>query len=239
MQIIVNHLTRMQHGYICVAGLDLATGDHVRPDSPGRLTVRHLTRYGGPFALGGVVDLGRVHPHGRSPTVEDCRVDPHRLHRLRQATANEFWEHVSAVSRLRLTMIFGPALTVTLHGAGTVAVGQGIASLGCLLIGGPRTLYLKRRPNRLSQVRLRFSDGDLDADAAVTDLRLYDVEQQTPDERIVADLDHWLQRGSDVILGVGLSRPYAPDLDQPPVHWLQVNAILPAEAPLWEATPDG
>jgi hypothetical protein len=31
MQIIVNHLTRMQVGYICVAGINTANNQHVRP----------------------------------------------------------------------------------------------------------------------------------------------------------------------------------------------------------------
>ena len=31
MKIVVNHLTRMQLGRICVAGVDMATGKHVRP----------------------------------------------------------------------------------------------------------------------------------------------------------------------------------------------------------------
>jgi hypothetical protein len=31
VKIVVNHLTRMQQGYICVSGLKLGTCHHVRP----------------------------------------------------------------------------------------------------------------------------------------------------------------------------------------------------------------
>jgi len=61
LKIVVNHLTRMQQGYLCVAGLDVNTGEHVRPVLPGqRLPTSLLTRYGGPFDMGVIVDLGAV-----------------------------------------------------------------------------------------------------------------------------------------------------------------------------------
>ena len=51
MQVVINHLTRMNTGYMCVAGLDLKNGKHVRPVLGGRLGVellrkkrRHLLR---------------------------------------------------------------------------------------------------------------------------------------------------------------------------------------------------
>jgi hypothetical protein len=51
MRIIVNHLTRMQPGYICVAGVDVSSGQHVRPELRGRLTTDLLTLNGGPFDI--------------------------------------------------------------------------------------------------------------------------------------------------------------------------------------------
>jgi hypothetical protein len=42
MQIVINHLTRMQRGFMCVAGVDLATGRHVRPVLASQLL--HPTR---------------------------------------------------------------------------------------------------------------------------------------------------------------------------------------------------
>ena len=34
MKIVVSHLTRMQRGTVCVAGLDVDSGQHVRPIPP-------------------------------------------------------------------------------------------------------------------------------------------------------------------------------------------------------------
>ncbi len=77
MQILVNHLTRMQPGYICVAGIDLETGTHVRPVLwYGRLSTSLLLKNGGPFELGCVVDLGPTVCVGRAPEHEDHRFNP-------------------------------------------------------------------------------------------------------------------------------------------------------------------
>jgi hypothetical protein len=45
MRIVVNHLTRMQPGYICVAGMERQGGRHVRPVlAGGRWTRAYLGR---------------------------------------------------------------------------------------------------------------------------------------------------------------------------------------------------
>jgi hypothetical protein len=64
VKIVVNHLTRMQQGYICVSGLKLGTCHHVRPILSGnRLSTGLLRRNGGPFDMAVIVDLGTVKPH--------------------------------------------------------------------------------------------------------------------------------------------------------------------------------
>jgi hypothetical protein len=40
MQLIINHLTRMQPGYFCTAGIEPSTGLHVRPIVSGGLIQR-------------------------------------------------------------------------------------------------------------------------------------------------------------------------------------------------------
>jgi hypothetical protein len=65
MQIIVNHLTRMQPGFICVAGVDVSSGRHVRPVLGRRLTTDLLASKGGPFDMAELVDLGAVECCGR------------------------------------------------------------------------------------------------------------------------------------------------------------------------------
>ena len=55
MQLVINHLTRMQQGCMCTAGIDLATGLHVRPVLDRQMTIDMLSVYGGPFDIGRIV----------------------------------------------------------------------------------------------------------------------------------------------------------------------------------------
>jgi hypothetical protein len=238
VRIVVNHLTRMSHGYICAAGIDLETGAHIRPTSYGRLSQHLLTKYGGPFDLGNIVDLGRVVHEGKPPETEDHRFEPKQARRLRLAAADEFWERLTRTAESRLSSIFGPVLTRAGAFSYTVPLGAGQASLGCLAPPHRPELYLKPRPGRSDQVRMRLSDGEIEADAGVTDLRLYDDQDNAPDQRLVADIAAWMTKSRGVILSVGLSRPFGPDPDAPPVHWLQVNNIHFVEAPLWRPRLD-
>ena len=58
MRIIINHLTRMQKGFICVAGLETKTQRHIRPVVHGRLGVDFLARGLGPFEIAHEIDIG-------------------------------------------------------------------------------------------------------------------------------------------------------------------------------------
>ena len=90
MKIVVCHLTRMQRGTVCVAGLDVETGQHVRPVPPmGVLQSRVTATRGGPFDMATVVDLGLTRPVPTPPEVEDhemtwwhARASPPRRARL-------------------------------------------------------------------------------------------------------------------------------------------------------------
>jgi hypothetical protein len=78
MKIVVNHLTRMRGERICVAGVDWATAEHVRPvTGPTSPLTRELLRSsGGLFEIGAVVDLGPVAACGQPPETEDHRFSP-------------------------------------------------------------------------------------------------------------------------------------------------------------------
>ena len=65
MQLVVSHVTRMQPGYICVAGVEITRGKRVRPVTYGRLPTSLLAREGGPFDMAALVELGPV-SHARS-----------------------------------------------------------------------------------------------------------------------------------------------------------------------------
>src|SRR5712691_1306515 len=75
MRVVINHLTRMGAPRICVAGIDQTTDRHIRPTTPANdpITRSLLEEMGGPFGLGGVVDLGTVHPTPGRPESEDHR----------------------------------------------------------------------------------------------------------------------------------------------------------------------
>lgn len=75
MQVVINHVTRMSSPRICVAGVDRATSEHVRPTT-GRsdpITRDLLRENGGPFGMGALVDLGSVTAEPSPPETEDRR----------------------------------------------------------------------------------------------------------------------------------------------------------------------
>ena len=233
MQIIVNHLTRMQPGYICVAGIDVATGAHVRPAARGRLERRLLARYRGPFDIGHLVDLGKTDPVGRPPEVEDQRIELGRLRYQHTLRADEFWEHLQRTAKPRLSDIFGPELTQSGRGC-VLAEGHGQASLGCLRPLGKPLLSLQTRANRPDQVRLRVADGQFDVEVSIMDIRLYNDADYSPNRERIAQIAARLTQTSDIILSVGLTRLFTFDPDRAPVHWLQVNNIHFADDPIWQ-----
>ena len=132
MKIVVNHLTRMQPGYICVAGIDLDTNRHVRPVIEGSmLTSRMLALHGGFFEIGHLLDLGKVEYVGRAPEIEDYHFDPRKIIRMGKVSPGPFWKLLKKVARPTFSQIFGPSLKSYGHGA-VVKLGAGEASLGCL-----------------------------------------------------------------------------------------------------------
>jgi hypothetical protein len=74
VQIVVNHLTRMRGERICVAGIDMQTGEHVRPTTSAAapLTRRLLRSNGGPFEVGAVVDLGSARSGAAPDRSQSC-----------------------------------------------------------------------------------------------------------------------------------------------------------------------
>ena len=227
MQIVVNHLTRMQPGYICVAGLDRTTGRHVRPVLEARLSTRLLVTQGGPFALGAVVDLGSVTFVGHAPEMEDYRFNQWKARRVQEFSAGEFWRLLQAAARPHLADIFGGALQQH-DTACTVDVGDGTASLGCLRVEHPQIAV-----DANDKIRMRLTDGQFQAIVSVADLRLYEPDHLTPRRALVEQVAQRLADGVAVILSVGLSRPFLKPGDTASHHWLQVNNVHLADDPLW------
>ncbi|MGH2516898.1 MAG: dual OB domain-containing protein [Ktedonobacterales bacterium] len=229
MEIVVTHLTRMQSGYICVAGIETATGKHIRPVVQGRLTNSLLVRYGGSFDMAAVIQLGPVTYAGQPPEVEDYRFTPVSARHLHTATPAAFWPLLKRAAMPSLARIFGDGMTA--HGPGcVVAKGKGIASLGCLIPASRPHLYV----NDAGKIRMTLTDGQFHANLSVSDLRLYEPDQQTPARATVAAIAQRILSGVDVLLSVGLGRPYRAANDEVERHWLQVNNIHLADDPAWQ-----
>jgi hypothetical protein len=230
MRILVNHLTRMQPGYFCAAGIDLETGTHVRPVlRHGRLTTDLLSTNDGPFDIGSVLYLGSTINTGHAPELEDRRFDPAGARWLYDDGADDYWNALEAVTRESLEEIFGPALELW-DESGTVDVGEGRASLGCLKPEKQPWMYVDHR----GTVRLVLDYLMPSVDLSVTDLRLYEGDGRTPRRDLVESVQKRLEAGVKTILSVGLTRPWRKWNDDAERHWLQLNNIHLKDDPLWQ-----
>ena len=235
MRILINHLTRMHGGHICVAGVDVDTLRHVRPilQQEG-IPFYLLARYDGPFDMARIVDLGAARPQPERPHVEDHVFVPSRAKFERTASSDEFWNLLHEVTRTRLREIFGNTLRPLGNARYGTDLGRGTASLGCLLPHGPPELYLGTSRQGRPQIRMRISDGEIHADAGVTDLRLFQEDHATPDSDLVRGVAKWIHDSDCVLLGVGLTRKFRPSEQHDYFHYFQVNNIHLKEDPVWQ-----
>jgi hypothetical protein len=230
LQILVNHLTRMQPGYFCVAGLEANTPRHIRPVlRHGRLTIDLLSTGGGPFDIGARVDLGPTTHAPHAPELEDHRFDPSSTHRLSDDDPDAYWSTLDGVAQESLEEIFGSALELW-DESGTVDVGEGQASLGCLRPEKQPWLYVDHR----GTVRMVLDYLIPSVDLSVNDMRLYERDGRTPRRNLVDSVQRRLKAGVEIILSVGLTRPWQKWGDTEERHWLQVNNIHLEDNPLWQ-----
>lgn len=235
MRIVVSHLTRMHGGHICVAGVDLETHGHVRPLlGHQHLPFYFLARYGGPFDMARIVELGDARHRPDPPHVEDYVFVESRAKVRRTVGWQEFWNLLDDLARPTLEEIFGSALRSVGPSRYGTDVGQGLASLGCFRPRRPPELRLAVGRDGKAQIRFGLSDGRIEADAGVTDLRLYGVNHSTPDRDKVRAVARRIQCSDDVILGLGLTRKFRPSATADYVHYLQVNNIHLKEEPTWQ-----
>jgi len=237
MRIVVNHLTRMRGGYVCVAGLDLDRNRHVRPVLPtGALPFDLLARYGGPFEMATLVELGISRPAPRPPHVEDHVIVPERTKSRGTLPPDEFWDLLNRIGKTRLRDIFGADLKSVGRSSCGTEEGKGRLSLGCLLpIRTPKLYYREKGPGGKTAIRIKIRDDDFDAILGVTDLRLYQADHITPDRAAIERIARLVTDAKTVVLGVGLTRPFAASSEHKdtPVHWLQVTNVHLADDPTW------
>ena len=231
MRIVVTDVTRMAEGYCCVAGIDRDTGEHIRPVLGERLR-RDLLAPSGPFALGAIVDLGEVQDAGNAPMVEDRRFEPRAARRIGTLSPDDFWERVLLTrSATRLHGIFGNRLEQPRGSNAAMPESTGTASLGSLTPAGSPTLAVEEHTGG-PRLRMRFTDGRLSLNTAVTDIRFFDNDHpDIPLPDVVEDVSERIAAGAECVLSVGLGRIYR--RTEPPWHWLQVNGVHLADDPLW------
>jgi len=235
MKIVVNHLTRMQKGYVCAAGVDLETGRNVRPVLPNaeRLSSKSLACEGGVFDMAMEVDLGTVKPVPQAPELEDHIFYPANSILKRKWKAEEFWQLLNRIAKPRLKDIFGQDLCKIGRDSCGVERGRGQASLGCLILKDTPSIDINQRQGKPDQVRMKISDSEFELDLGVTDIRLYQKDHVTPNHVLISKLVNRFAKSKGIILGMGLTRPFATRNGQTPIHWLQINNIHFLEDPVW------
>jgi len=140
---------------------------------------------------------------------------------------------LEGLARPGLVDLFGPALKRVGRASYLTEEYEGDASLACLCPADPPRLRMASPRSGKPKLRLDFSDGDVHPNAPVTDLRMYEADGVTPDERRIRDAADRLRRGTPAILSVGLTRAFSSSPNYPPAHWLQVNNIHLADDPIW------
>jgi hypothetical protein len=210
----------MQPGYICVAGIDVSNGRHIRPVLSRRLTTDLLSANGGPFSLASLIDLGVVEFYGDPPAVEDHLFDPRNVHVIQSLKPEQFWKVLQSVAKKSILQIFGPAIQLLGRGC-VVDKGAGKASLGCLIPAVPPHLYV----DNYGKIRIRVTDGNFTVHLSVTDIRLCETDHQTPKQNLIDQFDTQMRRGASTILSIGLARAWKQPGETIERHWLQVNNI--------------
>lgn len=226
MKIVVSHLTRMQPGYICVAGYDPDTFEHLRPVLGRRLPRALLRHEGGPFDIGYVVDLGEVRDVGSAPELEDREFAEGSVQVIDRLPEPQFWRDVEGMSFADVQAGFGEALERHSNGF-AVSLGQGSVSLACIAPEDRPILVV----NDYGSLRCRFDLDDGFVDLSVTDIRLCESDQKTIKEDLVKALNGRITAGTQIVLALGLARPWQKPGDTEKRHWLQVNNIYLADGP--------
>ena len=222
MQIVINHLTRMQKGFMCAAGVDPVTGRHVRPVLTSQLRTDMLACHGGPFELGYRVELGETKFVGKVPEIEDRQFEAAAARQLDRVPPDEFWQLLTGLAADSLSDVFGPDLQRI--GATSCGVPEfhGLRSLGCYWAHQPQ-IHLQTTDDHL-RIRFDFVEGTNRYRVPVTDIRLYREDHVTP----CGSRGALATRPGPMftrLVSVGLSRAYKSSDEHPATHWLQINNL--------------
>ncbi len=232
MQIVVNHLTRMHEGRICVAGINPVSRRHVRPVPEFGETFERglLAANGQQLRVGALVDLGDVSPRPDLPHSEDQVTSLSELRLVRYLDRAEYLRALESVRVYSLTDAFGTELDHSGRSF-TLKEGTGKRSLA-VLRKNTREIKVEIKKNRKTgkeTVRLACRLAGKRVNLSLTDLRLYKREDETTlDREMIGKLQDQLAQANSCYLMLGLGRAWSPDQSEP-VHWLQANGIAVAD----------
>jgi hypothetical protein len=178
-----------------------------------------------------IVELGRTQERGSPPETEDSLFDPAGASLLGVLSPKEYWKLLTEVAKKDLADIFGGALQQQGQTC-TVAVGTGVASLGCLVPSLRPAIAI----DSYDRVRARLIVGQFSMNLPVNDLRFYNEDNRTPRTRVVNDVARRIKKGVGVVLSLGLTRPWQKPGDSLPRHWLQLNNIHLEDDPVWQVS---
>ncbi len=237
MKLVIAHLTRMQAGFCCAAGIEIGTSNHVRcVIEEGRLPIELLAVHGGPFDMARVVEFEGARPRLDPPHTEDRVVDPASIRSIPNTSPTWFWRLLYSQSEESLTSLFGQELERVGPRSCATREGHGRTSLGVLRPLSELELTIKERGNGAqprmkmsggAQVRMKMRDGRLKLSVSVSDIRFYQEDHVTPNPQAVELVNGAIESGIDVLFSVGLTRAFAG------YHWLQVNNVHIESDPAW------
>jgi hypothetical protein len=225
MRIVVNHVTRMRTDErICVAGIDAATFENIRPVTPKTdLITRVLLREnGGPFGPGAVVDLGDVEPCPSPPETEDHRFHTAAADHVEDLTDDVYLELLEEVLDKDFPTAFGPELMEVRPRKFAVHAGHGSRSLAVVELARPE---LHVRDEKLF---LKLGVPDTPADIRVTDVRFYEPDHESLRQDRIDDVNARIAEDVRVFAMLGLAQPMD-DVSGASLQWLMVNGLCLAD----------
>ena len=227
MKLVITHLTRMQAGFCCAAGLEIGTSNHVRcVIEEGRLPVQLLAVHGGPFDMARVVEFEGARPRLDPPHTEDRVVDPASIRSIPNTSPAWFWDILCSQSEESLKSLFGRELEQVGPRSCATRERHGRTSLGVFRPSSKPELWIKERGDG-AQVRIKMRDGRHKLSVSVSDIRFYTDDHVTPNPHVVGLVADSIESGMNMLLSVGLTRAFGG------YHWLQVNNVHIESDPTW------
>lgn len=221
-RVLLLDITAMAGDAVCVAGIDLKSGQQIRLNEP-QPTRGMISRWN--LGPGDVirVDVRPLRP-SRPPHAEDCKWNPRSL---RKEGAMPFPDMVDLVRRTAYTSIhdaFGAATATGTRRSHGWEAGKGRRSLATLAV---RSIRAERDSSGKIRFALRDQSGAMFDAIPFQDLLVRRHAVSCVDCRgdhlrqIQAEFD-----ADDAIVRVGLTRPFQARDDDVPVCWLQITNIL-------------